>query len=169
MISAEFCRTMARYNAWQNRSHIAAASGLSEAERQAERGGFFGSIHGTMNHLLWGDTMWMSRLAGWDAPDERLQQSAQRITRWEDLVAARNIADVGILDWAEAVTDAGLEGELRWYSGSLQAEISKPHWFCVQHFFNHQTHHRGQVHGMLTAAGAMPEDTDLFLMSDEEP
>ena len=60
----------------------------------------------------------------------------------------------------------GWPGDLSWFSGALQADVSKPMWMLVSHFFNHQTHHRGQVHAMLTSAGAKPDDTDLFIMPD---
>ena len=63
MISVEFVRTMARYNRWQNRSLYAAADTLSSEERRKDRGAFFGSIEGTLNHLLWGDMMWLHRFA----------------------------------------------------------------------------------------------------------
>ena len=68
MIDADYARTMARYTAWQNESVINAASGLDEAARCADRGAFFGSIAGTLNHLLWGDRIWMNRFAGIDEP-----------------------------------------------------------------------------------------------------
>ena len=62
---------------------------------------------------------------------------------------------------------AALADDFTWYSGILRRELSKPYWMLVTHFFNHQTHHRGQVHAMLTSAGATPDDTDLPLMPDE--
>src|SRR5690606_4695511 len=64
MITPEYARLFARYNCWQNKSLYDAASALSDDERKAKRGAFFGSIHATLNHLLWGDQIWMSRLAG---------------------------------------------------------------------------------------------------------
>ncbi len=75
-------------------------------------------------------------------------------------------ADGQILDWAARVKDADLQGDLSWYSGALKCDVEKPMVLCVTHFFNHQTHHRGQIHAMLTAAGARPGDTDLFIMPD---
>ncbi|MEM6727609.1 MAG: DinB family protein, partial [Pseudomonadota bacterium] len=57
-------------------------------------------------------------------------------------------------------------GDLSWFSGALGRDVTKPLAFCVAHFFNHQTHHRGQIHAMLTAAGHVPPDTDLFLLAD---
>lgn len=167
MIDSGFVRLMARYNAWQNRNLYETAATIGDAARRADRGAFFGSIHGTFSHLLWGDTMWMSRFDGWDKPGCGISESAGWVPDWDDLRARRDEADAAIRDWAGRVSDAALAGELRWYSGVLQRDVEKPYALCVTHFFNHQTHHRGQVHAMLTAAGARPGDTDLFIMPDE--
>ena len=67
-------------------------------------------------------------------------------------------------DWADQLEDASLAGELTWFSGAIKAEVRKPKWLLVTHMFNHQTHHRGQVHCMLTQTGSKPGDTDLPLM-----
>ena len=67
------------------------------------------------------------------------------------------------------VTGEELAGELHWYSHAMGREMAKPYGLCVMHLFNHQTHHRGQVHAMLTAAGARPDDTDLPFMPEDIP
>lgn len=164
MITAAYCRTMARYNAWQNENLYGAADTLDEAARRADRGAFFGSIHGTLSHLLWGDRIWMSRFDGWAAPAGGIAGSRDFGGDWDAMMARRREADTAISDWARRLDDAGLEGDLSWYSGALQRDVQKPTALLVMHFFNHQTHHRGQVHAMLTAAGARPDDTDLFIM-----
>ncbi len=69
MIEPHFARVMARYNMWQNAGLMEAADTLGDDDRKADRGAFFGSIFGTFNHLLWGDTTWMSRFDGWAKPD----------------------------------------------------------------------------------------------------
>lgn len=167
MISVDFVRTMARYNRWQNRSLYGAAGGLSEAERLKDRGAFFASIHGTLSHLMWGDLQWMSRFAPHLAakPPALVRTSPGNFPDWHDLTSRRAAFDETIIAWADALAPAWLEGDLVWYSGILQADVSKPRWLTLTHLFNHQTHHRGQVHAMLTAAGAKPDDTDLFLMA----
>ncbi len=68
MITPEYVRTMAAYNRWQNQNLYGAADELSDAQRKEQRGAFFGSIHGTLSHLLWGDQIWMSRFAGTPRP-----------------------------------------------------------------------------------------------------
>ncbi len=166
MISIDHVRTMARYNGWQNESLYGAADTLSEADRLKDRGAFFGSIHNTLSHILWGDQQWMSRFAPdiVQKPPTLVRTGAGNYPAWADLTARRVAFDETISTWAEHMTPAWLEGDLVWYSGIAKADVSKPKWLTVTHFFNHQTHHRGQVHAMLTAAGAKPDDTDLFLM-----
>ncbi|MEM1374839.1 MAG: DinB family protein [Pseudomonadota bacterium] len=155
---------MARYNAWQNSGLRHAVSELSEEELTHDRGAFFGSILGTANHLLWGDTVWMSRFADWDMPTVPAPESARLYPHSADWGAARAKADAGITAWAEALTDGDLDGALSWYSGAAGRDMTKPMADCVVHFFNHQTHHRGQIHKMLTEIGYRPDDTDFFLM-----
>lgn len=164
MIGVAHVKLMAHYNQWQNRSLYAAADTLSDRERREQRGAFFGSIQGTLSHLLWGDRQWMSRFSTVAKPEVNGKESATLYPDWGDLKAKRVAFDETILKWAAGLDPAWLEGDLTWYSGILKSDVSKPKWFLVTHFFNHQTHHRGQVHVMLTAAGARPDDTDLMLM-----
>jgi uncharacterized damage-inducible protein DinB len=164
MITPAYIRTMAEYNAEMNRRLYAAAARLSDDERRQPRGAFWASIHGTLNHLLWGDRQWMSRFDNWPRPDTPIKQSAQMIDDFAELRAAREQADTSISHWATKVDDAWLCEELTWFSGAANREIRAPLRLLVTHFFNHQTHHRGQVHAMLTAAGQETGDTDLFLL-----
>ena len=164
MITPDYVRLMARYNQWQNDSLAQAADGLSDAARRAERGAFFGSIHGTFSHLLWGDRMWMSRFSDVAKPEGGIAESPRMVADWAALKAQRAAMDLKVTAWAAGCDAEALQGELTWFSGAAGREISKPLGPLVIHFFNHQTHHRGQLHAMLTAAGAKPDDTDLFLM-----
>jgi uncharacterized damage-inducible protein DinB len=166
MISPEWVRLMASYNAEMNRRVYAAAARLDDAERRRDRGAFWGSIHGTLSHVLWGDRMWMSRFAGWPKPAVTLRQSATMESDFAGLAAARLEADSGIDAWAAGLDQAALEGDLVWFSGAQRTEMMRPRAVLVTHLFNHQTHHRGQVHAMLTAAGERTGDTDLpFILS----
>jgi len=168
MITPAFCQTMARYNAWQNQSIYMAAATLDEAAREADRGAFFGSIRDTLSHLMWGDLMWISRFDGGEGPGGGIADSAARYD-WAALWAERPKLDARIAAWAWMVSPDELADELRWHSFALGRDMAKPYALCVMHFFNHQTHHRGQVHAMLTAAGARPDDTDLPFMPEEVP
>jgi len=164
MIDVAYVQRMARYNRWQNESLYGVADTLSDTERKRPRGAFFGSIHATLNHLLWGDRIWMSRLAGTPRPDGGIQQSVSTYDDWNDLKRERTMFDAVMVDWADRLDPAALCGELTWFSGAMKAEVRKPTWLLVTHMFNHQTHHRGQVHCLLTQAGGKPGDTDLPLM-----
>jgi uncharacterized damage-inducible protein DinB len=164
MIAPEFARAMARYNRWQNRSLYAAAGALTEEERRKDRGAFFQSIHATLNHLLWADAMWMSRVSDEPKPTVTLKNSVAFCDDWGALTRERAAMDERLIAWADSLDEAWLSADLVWRSGAKQAEIVRPRWLIVVHIFNHQTHHRGQVHAMLTAAGATPEDTDVIFM-----
>lgn len=164
MISVEHARTMARYNEWQNRSIYGAADTLSDTARREARGAFFGSIHGTLSHLMWGDLMWISRFKGREERLGLIKDSPQLFPDWAELKQRREAFDREIIAWTQSLDPAWLYGELTWFSGATRAERRAPTWFLLTHMFNHQTHHRGQVHAMLTQAGAKPDDTDLMLM-----
>jgi uncharacterized damage-inducible protein DinB len=161
MISLDHCRMMAAYNAEMNRRLYAAADRLTEAQRREDRGAFFGSIHATLNHLVWGDTTWMSRFAGWDAPKVGIPGSVALHDDWTALKAIRAETDARIEAWAATIDPAWLGGTLSWFSAAMQRDVSRPTWVLVTHFFNHQTHHRGQAHAMVTGFGEKTGDTDL--------
>ncbi|MBX3553013.1 MAG: DinB family protein [Pseudolabrys sp.] len=166
MIDAAYVQRMSRYNRWQNENLYGVADRLSDHERRRDRGAFFGSIHQTLNHLLWGDRQWMSRFAGWPKPSIGIRESVSLYPDWNDLKRERTAADAAIIAWADGFDPDWTKGDLTWFSGGLNREVTRPRWQLVTHFFNHQTHHRGQVHAMLTQAGGKPHDTDLFVMPE---
>ena len=165
MITPDYARTMARYNRWQNESLYREALKLSDDERRRSRGAFFGSIHGTLNHLFWADSLWLSRFGAAERPKSpNVKASVDEFDRFDDLAAARPKLDGLIVTWADALTAEVVAGDITWWSGINKANVSRPAPLIVAHFFNHQTHHRGQAHAMLTAAGVKPDDTDLIYM-----
>lgn len=161
MITSAHVQTMARYNKWQNENLYGCADRLTDEERKRERGAFFGSIHKTLNHLLWGDHIWLHRFAGTPRPEGGIPQSLDRFPVWEDLKRERAAFDDVIVGWATGLDPRWLDGDLSYYSGAAKRDIAKPKWLLVTHLFNHQTHHRGQVHCMLTQSGQKPGATDL--------
>ena len=165
MITPSYARTMAAYNTEMNRRLYEAAARIPDAERRRDRGAFWGSVHGTLVHLLWGDRMWMSRFDGWTRPDVPLQRSAEMIGDFNELSAERPKADAAIEDWAARLTPEWLADDLVWFSGASGRERRENRGFLVMHFFNHQTHHRGQAHAMITACGEKTGDTDLMLIA----
>jgi len=166
MIGAAYVQRLARYNRWQNESLYDAADRLSDEERRRDRGAFFGSIHGTLSHLLWGDRTWMSRFSDVPKPAVGIAGSAALYPDWDELKRERNGMDQQILRWSDNIDPAWLSDSHTWFSAAAKREVTKPRWEVVAHFFNHQTHHRGQVHAMLTQAGGKPSDTDLFLLPE---
>ena len=166
MIDRAYIQRMAHYNRWQNQNLYGVADRLPEAERSRERGAFFGSIHKTLSHILWGDLVWMSRFTGVPRPQAGIPESVALYPDWVGLKAERARFDQTIIDWADTVEDAWLSVEQTYYSAATKREWTRPRWVLVTHMFNHQTHHRGQVHGMLTQAGGRPHDTDLTVMPD---
>ena len=167
MIDAGFCVVMARYNAWQNNQLLDCLEPMSPAELTRDRGAFFGSILGTLNHLLWGDQLWMSRFDGGPGPDVGIPESVNTHPTLASWSADRFRTDGRIRLWAEGLDTLDLTGELSWYSRAVAAQVTQPKALCVQHFFNHQTHHRGQVHAMITATGRKAPVSDLAFMPEE--
>ncbi len=164
MITSEYCKMMARYNRWQNTSLMNAACSLSDTDRWADRGAFFGSIAATFNHLLWDDALWLARFGGNERPEDSISVSLRDPADWSEFCAARQRRDSEIEAWAHGLAESDLTGDLAWYPAGLDKRVKKPKAVCAIHFFNHQTHHRGQIHAMLTAAGTEPEATDLPML-----
>jgi uncharacterized damage-inducible protein DinB len=164
MITPAYVRTMAAYNTEMNRRLYDAAARLGEAERRAAKGAFWGSIHGTLVHILWGDHQWMSRFDNWPRTATPIKQSDHFVEDFSELRAMREKADADITSWAAKVDQNWLDEDLVWFSGAAGREMRMPKRLLVAHFFNHQTHHRGQAHALITAAGQETGDTDLFLL-----
>ncbi len=162
MITCEWMVMMGRYNAWQNKAQFTLASGLSDKQRREDLGAFFKSIHGTLNHILWADQMWLSRFNV--CPPARLSglsESVRLHETWDELSAERERFDGLISEWAVTFDPRGIQGDLTWFSAGAGREITQPRAVLITHLFNHQTHHRGQVNAMLTRLGLKPSITDL--------
>jgi uncharacterized damage-inducible protein DinB len=167
MILPGYVQTMAAYNAELNRRVYGAALRLSDEARKADRGLFWKSIHGTLSHIYWADRIWLSRFGAAEAPDVPIKESGGMVEDFDELWSLRQALDADIIAWGEKVAPAEFEGDLSWYSGAAGREMTKPRALCVMQIFNHQTHHRGQVHAALTALGEATGDTDLpFVLPD---
>lgn len=165
MISSDFVQQMARYNRWQNGLMYAAANSLNDAKRRQDCGAFFGSLHTTLAHILWADRVWMNRFADTPATSpEEAQGRGAAYADWTKLEHERQAFDAQILAWAGAVSDDWLGADFTWSNLAGTRTATLPAWKLVSHMFNHQTHHRGQAHALLTRFDLATEDTDLFLM-----
>ena len=169
MIDRNYCLTMARYNRWQNKQLEELLQPLSWDELTRDRGAFFGSIMQTLSHIYWGDWIWMSRFDGGEGPPGGIPDSTDCTPSVSEWSIARFRMDARILRWAEGLHAVDLAGMLRWYSGAVGREVERPMHLLVAHMFNHQTHHRGQLHAMATAAGAKGWVSDLAFMPEEGP
>lgn len=167
MISVEHARAMARYNRWMNERLYDCCAGLSDAERKRDAGAFFRSIHGTLNHLLLADRIWMGRFTGRPFPAKSLDQ--ELYADFDELRAERAATDAAITQWVDGLTEADLAGELAYTGMTNPAPRRCPLWFAVTHFFNHQTHHRGQLTTLLFQRGIDPGVTDLIALPGAPP
>ena len=167
MITTDYVRLMAAYNSEMNRRIYAGAGKLSDEERRKDIGLFFKSLHGTLNHLLWGDRVWMARFDNWP-PCAAPKGGASLYDDFGELTQARIEADAKLEDFAQRIDDAWLQEDLVWFSGAAGRELRRPKSGLIVHLFNHQTHHRGQAHAALTSRGIDPGDTDLFLVVNRE-
>lgn len=168
MIDPGYVRTMARYNSWQNSQLMPLLEAMPDAELTRDRGGFFGGLLATANHLLWGDTIWMSRFdPSVEPPKGGIPESVNLHPTVGCWAADRFRVDGKIRYWANALKALDLKGDLSWYSGALGRHVTAPLATCIMHFFNHQTHHRGQIHTMLTSTGIKAPVSDLFIMPED--
>lgn len=158
-VSAVGCQLLARYNRWMNERMFAALAALDDAERKRDRGAFFGSIHRTLNHILWADGAWLARFEG--APYDLPAFGADLTDDFAELARRREALDTRILDWAGQLEDAWLEGTLVYRAASDGQERRLPAWIGAMHLFNHATHHRGQVTALMAQAGVDMGVTDL--------
>ena len=137
----------AGYNAWANRRLYDAAALLGDADYRADRGGFFRSMHGTLNHLLTTDRVWMHRFTGQGPAPDRLD--AIQHDRLADLRAAREAEDRRIAAYIDSLDETRLAGSISYLRISTPDAFVQPLMPALDHFFNHQTHHRGQAHSVL--------------------
>jgi uncharacterized damage-inducible protein DinB len=169
---------LARYNRWMNRKLYALAAELDDEQRKRKMGAFFESIEGTLNHILLADRIWMARFTG-DAsayasrdrfgqliPFEGLSQILYPV--FTDLAYNRELLDRQIEFWAQHLTSDHIDSTFSYFTTTGQ-RFSQPLWQAALHFFNHQTHHRGQVTTLLFQLGKDPGVTDFIAFTRTEP
>jgi uncharacterized damage-inducible protein DinB len=157
---------MAAYNRWANARLYEAVGQLSPAEIAAPRSGFFPSLLKTLNHLLVGDTVWMGRLDGSGSSITSLDQTLH--TDFAALKAARVAMDNRIVAFVDHLAPTRLAEDLV-YRTVAGDPMRTPVAQVLAHFFNHQTHHRGQAHAMLSDAKVSPPVLDLIYFLRDHP
>lgn len=165
-MTPQSARLLARYAIWMNTRMFEACDTLPDAERRRDLGAFFGSLHGTLDHLVWGDWMWIARFDGGEGPGVPLGATLR--ADWRDLRAARAAIDARIARWADALTADWLAAPFTWRSGVDGRERCMPGWVVATHLFNHATHHRGQATTLMRQLGLDPGVTDLPFMPGVE-
>jgi len=168
---------LARYNQWMNDNLFAAAATLPAEALALDQGAFFGSILGTFNHLAVGDTLWLKRFATHPSCADALQPitevpTPKRLneTLFGELGGLRHYRtklDELIVKGVASLHDKALTQSLT-YKNTKGIEITRNFHALLIHFFNHQTHHRGQVTTLLFQAGVDPGITDLFVLIPDE-
>lgn len=153
-------RMLAAYNAWANRLVYAAAADLSESELHHDTGAFFGSIFATLSHILTADRIWLNRFTGEGPKPTALNE--RPYDRFEDLRSARVQEDERIIRYGQSLTAEMIDGSLTYSPVSSPEIVTQTLWPALTHFFNHQTHHRGQVHAGLTSLGKPSISIDLI-------
>lgn len=156
----DLARDLAAYSQWMNERLYAACAGLSDAARRTDRGAFFGSIHGTLNHILLADRIWFGRFVEQPFHAERLDQ--ELFGDFNELRVARAALDEQIGQWVGTLTDNRLAATLHYTSVSDPQPRRLEMSVAVSHFFNHQTHHRGQLTVLLSQCGVDYGVTDLI-------
>lgn len=178
MQRSEHVQQMATYNAWMNERLYEAARSLPDAELAAQRGAFFGSILGTLNHLVVADRIWLGRYARHPAcaevlePIERITPATRLDQPMADDIRAlgrlRVELDELITRLAQHLTEADLDSTLA-YHNTQGIAAQKNLFALLMHLFNHQTHHRGQATTLLRQAGVDVGVTDLLALIADAP
>jgi uncharacterized damage-inducible protein DinB len=161
MTPAAHYRMFGHYNAWANGRLYAAVARLTTEQYRADRGAFFRSVHGTLNHLLATDRIWMQRITGeGDAPN---RLDAILFEAFGDLREAREAEDRRIVGFVDALDDARIAGTIKYRRVSTPEQFEQELAPALAHWFNHQTHHRGQVHALLTGLVGEAPELDLLI------
>ena len=154
----EHFQMLARYNSLANHKLYQVCFQLSDAERKQNRPAFFKSIHGTLNHILVGDRIWLTRFAGKQIPSTMLD--AILYEDFDELWTARKVEDERIETFVANLTTEFLHGTIE-YVNNAGKTCADPVNLSIAHFFNHQTHHRGQIHDMVTQTTISPPSLDM--------
>jgi len=158
---------LAQYNSWMNARVYSVCEQLSDEDRKLDRGAFFNSIHGTLNHLIVGDKVWLARFQGTTFTVPSLD--FELYANFNDLHKARLALDKEIETWAAALTAEVLSTSCEYTSVVDNKKRKYDMSVAVAHFFNHQTHHRGQITTLLSQCGLDCGLTDLIGLPAIEP
>lgn len=161
MATQAYFTLLADYNAWANARLYDAAAEFSDTDYRKDMGAFFGSLHNTLNHILVGDRIWFQRVEG--AGDAPRTLDAVLFENFADLRTAREAEDVRIKSVITKLSDAAIAGTFDYTNLRTGDHFTdQPLAPTLAHIFNHQTHHRGQAHTLLSQLGRNPPELDIL-------
>lgn len=163
----QYFNMFAHYNRWANATLYAEAAKLTREEFNQSTGAFFGSLMGMLNHLLVADRIWLHRFTGEGSIPERLNENL--FAEFEPLHAARKAEDQRIIGWIGTLSEGAVNEEFTYTPVTSRQSVTQKLGPALAHIFNHQTHHRGQAHSILTTLGKPSLALDLiyYLRTEE--
>lgn len=162
MYEMSFLRLMADHGRWMNQKLYVVCAGIPDEERKRDLGAFFRSIHGTLNHLLLVDRLWLGRITGREFRIQSLDQ--ELYADFDELRREREVTDGEIADLVAGLDPSCLSEPLTYVSFLKKTPVTLPFGVVLTHFFHHQTHHRGQITTLISQLGYEFGDTDLIYM-----
>ena len=151
--------SLSKYNIWMNQKLYTVCDSINDDVRKKDMGAFFGSIHRTLDHILYGDKAWLERLRDRSFTPRNIGETLHE--EWGALKTERFAIDQEIDAWIQTLTEESLGSIFTFTSNVDKKERSIPTRILVQHLFNHQTHHRGQLTVLLSQLGLKYGSTDL--------
>jgi len=166
MKTTDYFQTLSRYNQWMNDRLYELCESIPDEVRKQDQRAFFRSIHGTLNHILLADKLWLSRFQQQSFTFGSLDE--ELYAEFSELRRERQKTDQETQAWVDSLTNEQLAAPLKFTSRAKNRECVFPLWHTAIHFFNHQTHHRGQLTTLLTQSGYDIEVTDLLWLPGVE-
>jgi uncharacterized damage-inducible protein DinB len=169
MTLAQHFRAMARNNAWANHRLLEACARLGEDDYRARRTSFFPSIQLTLNHILLVDWYYLDALDNGGARWRELYAlSAEPCATFAELRQAQTAADRRLIAFCDGLAEQGLEAVVIL---NRPGEVKNPERVrdVLAHLFQHDIHHRGQVHAMLAGTAVAPPQLDEFFLAQDAP
>jgi len=154
---------LAAYNTWANVKMYTACANLTNDDRKRAMGASFGSVHGTLNHLLLADRLWLSRFLS--EPFAVGSLNDELYPEFADLSRERPLTDARLEAWVHTLNDDALDSDLTFTTIAKRQQITMRLGHAALHVFNHQTYHRGQVASLVRQLGHAPPETDLLYMN----
>lgn len=155
---------MASYNEWMNEKLYSVCADIPDEDRKKDLGAFFKSIHGTLNHLMYGDKVWMGRFI--EQPLKGVNMADEFYSSFNELRQERQKMDKDIISWTQQLEQSWLDKLFTFTSGVDGKTRSITTWVLVTHMFNHQTHHRGQLTTLIKQLAYEPGITDIPFMPE---